>query len=265
MSTPSSASKATKAAKAFVPTMGALHAGHLSLITLAKKYSDDVVVSIFVNPLQFENPDDLAKYPRDSDGDSAAARAAGATQVWTPTVAEIYPSTPEIISVGEIGSRYEGVNRPGHFDGVVTVVDRLFKTVQPTHAIFGEKDFQQLFIIKKWVAENNIPVEIISAPLIRDSDGLALSSRNVRLGEQGRSDALVISRAIFAAATSNDPDATLREFLSAAPGFTLDYAVVIDEESFELATSQTSRRRALVAGWVNGVRLLDNMAMKVRA
>ena len=265
MSTLSSASKATKAAKAFVPTMGALHAGHLSLITLAKKYSDDVVVSIFVNPLQFENPDDLAKYPRDSDGDSAAARAAGATQVWTPTVAEIYPSTPEIISVGEIGSRYEGVNRPGHFDGVVTVVDRLFKTVQPTHAIFGEKDFQQLFIIKKWVAENNIPVEIISAPLIRDSDGLALSSRNVRLGEQGRSDALVISRALFAAATSNDPDATLREFLSAAPGFTLDYAVVIDEESFELATSQTSRRRALVAGWVNGVRLLDNMAMKVRA
>ena len=265
MSTPSSASKATKAAKAFVPTMGALHAGHLSLITLAKKYSDDVIVSIFVNPLQFENPDDLATYPRDSDGDSAAARAAGATQVWTPTVAEIYPSTPEIISVGEIGSRYEGVNRPGHFDGVVTVVDRLFKTVQPTHAIFGEKDFQQLFIIKKWVAENNIPVEIISAPLIRDSDGLALSSRNVRLGEQGRSDALVISRALFAAATSNDPDATLREFLSAAPGFTLDYAVVIDEESFELATSQTSRPRALVAGWVNGVRLLDNMAMKVCA
>jgi pantoate--beta-alanine ligase len=245
--------------------MGALHAGHLSLITLAKKYSDEVLVSIFVNPLQFENPDDLAKYPRDSDGDSAAARAAGATQVWSPTVAEIYPSNPEIISVGEIGSGYEGVNRPGHFDGVVTVVDRLFKIVQPTHAIFGEKDFQQLFIIKKWVAENNIPVEIISAPLIRDSDGLALSSRNVRLGEQGRSDALVISRALFAAATSNDPDATLREFLSAAPGFTLDYAVVIDEESFELATSQTSRPRALVAGWVNGVRLLDNMAMKVRA
>ena len=263
MSTPSSASKATKAAKAFVPTMGALHAGHLSLITLAKKYSDDVVVSIFVNPLQFENPDDLAKYPRDSDGDSAAARAAGATQVWTPTVAEIYPSTPEIISVGEIGSRYEGVNRPGHFDGVVTVVDRLFQRVRPTHAIFGEKDFQQLFLIKQWVREKQIPVEIISAPLIRDEDGLALSSRNIRLGDQGRSDALIISKALFAAASSDNPQATLLDYLSAAPGFTLDYAAVIDEDTFELASESTEKPRAIVAGWVNGVRLLDNMQMKV--
>jgi len=250
--------------KAFVPTMGALHAGHLSLIKAAKEFSDQVVVSIFVNPLQFENPDDLAKYPRDIEGDSAMAIAAGATEIWAPTVDEIYPSNPEIISAGPIGSIYEGVNRPGHFDGVVTVVDRLFKKVQPTHAIFGEKDFQQLFIIKQWVHEKNIPVTIVPAPLIRDADGLALSSRNIRLGDDGRRDALVISRALFAAAESENPQSTLDKILSAAPGFTLDYADVIDEDTFALATASTAKPRAIVAGWVNGVRLLDNMQMKVR-
>lgn len=244
--------------------MGALHAGHLSLIKAAKDFSDEIVLSIFVNPLQFENPDDLAKYPRDIDGDSAMAIAAGATQIWAPTVDEIYPSNPVIISAGPIGSIYEGVKRPGHFDGVVTVVDRLFKKVQPTHAIFGEKDFQQLFIIKQWVREKNIPVTIIPAPLVRDLDGLALSSRNIRLGEEGRRDSLVISQALFAAAESDDPQSTLHEILSSAPGFTLDYADVIDEETFELATAGTMKPRGIVAGWVNGVRLLDNMSMKVR-
>lgn len=250
---------------AFVPTMGALHAGHLSLIQLAKKYSDDVVVSIFVNPLQFENKEDLAKYPRDIDGDSQLARSAGATEIWAPTCDEVYPDNPTIISAGPLANTYEGVNRPGHFDGVVTVVDRLFKKVQPHYAIFGEKDFQQLFIIKEWVRKNQIPVEIISAPLIRDSDGLALSSRNIRLGEEGRKAALVISRALYEAAESRDPEERMLEILSSEPGFTLDYAVVIDEESFELATPATTKRRALIAGWVNGVRLLDNMAMSVSA
>jgi len=250
--------------KAFVPTMGALHAGHLSLIKSAKELSNEVVVSIFVNPLQFENPDDLAKYPRDIVGDSAMAISAGATEIWAPTVDEIYPSNPEIISAGPIGSIYEGVKRPGHFDGVVTVVDRLFKKVQPTHAIFGEKDFQQLFIIKQWVREKKMPVTIVPAPLVRDADGLALSSRNIRLGDDGRRDALVISKALFAAAESDDPQSTLHEILDGAPGFTLDYADVIDEETFALATASTAKPRAIVAGWVNGVRLLDNMQMKVR-
>jgi pantoate--beta-alanine ligase len=250
---------------AFVPTMGALHAGHLSLIQLAKKYSDDVVVSIFVNPLQFENKEDLAKYPRDIDGDSQLARSAGATEIWAPTYDEVYPDNPTIISAGPLANTYEGVNRPGHFDGVVTVVDRLFKKVQPQYAIFGEKDFQQLFIIKEWVRKNQIPVEIISAPLIRDSDGLALSSRNIRLGEEGRKAALVISRALYQAAESRNPEERMLGILSSEPGFALDYAVVIDEESFELATPATTKRRALIAGWVNGVRLLDNMAMSVSA
>ncbi len=251
--------------KALVPTMGALHAGHLSLIRTATKYSDDVVVSIFVNPLQFESPDDLAKYPRDLAGDSAAATSAGATHIWSPTVSEVYPAKPVIISAGDLADKYEGVNRAGHFDGVITVVDRLFKKIAPTHAIFGEKDFQQFFIIKQWVARENIPVKIISSPLIRDSDGLALSSRNIRLGDQGRKDALVISRSLGRAAQvapSGDPLAILREELAAAPGFMLDYAVVIDEETFLPATSETAHPRALVAGWVNEIRLLDNMQMK---
>jgi len=251
--------------RAFVPTMGALHAGHLSLIELAKNYSDEVVVSIFVNPLQFENKDDLAKYPRDLEGDKKLALSAGATEIWAPSVDEIYPDNPSIISAGDLGNRYEGVNRPGHFDGVLTVVDRLFKHVQPKYAIFGEKDFQQLFLIKQWVHLNKIPIEIICAPLIRDSDGLALSSRNVRLGDQGRKSALVISQALRAARTSLDPKATMLEVLASEPGFTLDYAVVIDEASFEEASTSTPNSRALIAGWVNGVRLLDNMQMSVVA
>jgi pantoate--beta-alanine ligase len=250
---------------AFVPTMGALHAGHVSLIERAKKFSDEVVVSIFVNPLQFENKDDLAQYPRDIKSDSQLALAAGATEIWAPTHEEIYPDNPTILGAGPLSDKYEGVKRPGHFDGVVTVVDRLFKKVQPQYAIFGEKDFQQLFIIKEWVRKNQIPVEIISAPLVRDADGLALSSRNIRLGDEGRKAALIISKALRAAATSTKPESVMLEILSSEPLFSLDYAVVIDEESFELATPTTAKRRALIAGWVNGVRLLDNMAMSVSA
>jgi pantoate--beta-alanine ligase len=145
------------------------------------------------------------------------------------------------------------------------VVDRLFKHVQPTHAIFGEKDFQQLFLIKQWVQENKIPVEIISAPLIRDKDGLALSSRNIRLGDQGRKSALVISQALLTARESRDPQSAMLKVLASEPGFTLDYAIVIDEESFEEASASTLNSRALIAGWVNGVRLLDNMQMSVVA
>lgn len=245
--------------------MGALHAGHLSLIELAKQYSEDVVVSIFVNPLQFENKDDLAKYPRDIEADSLLAQSAGATEIWAPTYEEIYPSDPKIISAGPLADKYEGVKRPGHFDGVVTVVDRLFKHVQPNVAIFGEKDFQQLFIIKQWVQKNEIPVKIIAAPLVRDSDGLALSSRNIRLGADGRMAALVISRALYAAQASDEPEATMLDVLQSEPAFRLDYAVVIDEDTFELASPGTQKRRALIAGWVNGVRLLDNMHMSVGA
>jgi len=252
--------------KAFVPTMGALHDGHLSLIQIAKQYSSDVVVSVFVNPLQFESPTDLENYPRDVEGDTLKAQSAGATEIWTPTTAEIYPDEVSPISAGVIGELYEGANRNGHFDGVLTVVDRLFKHVQPTWAIFGEKDFQQLFIIRKWVKEMKLPIEVIAAPIIRDLDGLALSSRNVRLNKEDRKVALVISRALRQATHERSVETArdrLHDVLSSEPNFTVDYAEIINEESFAPATG-SKRARALVAGWVNGVRLLDNMQMQTQ-
>ena len=244
--------------------MGALHAGHQSLISIAQRHSPNVLVSIFVNPLQFENPDDLAKYPRDLDGDIAKAESAGATFVWSPTVEEIYPSEPAIIAAGDLGNRFEGVHRFGHFDGVLTVVKRLFDLTQPEFAIFGEKDFQQLFLIKRMVRELSLPITIIEAPIVREADGLAMSSRNVRLTQDGRSAALVISRALKAASTAQDFDSArskLHAILGSESAFALDYAEIIDEKSFELAATSTRRPRALVAGWINDVRLIDNMRM----
>lgn len=253
--------------KAFVPTMGALHAGHLSLIEIAKKYSPEVVVSIFVNPLQFENPEDLEKYPRDVEGDTEKALGAGATEVWVPRYEDLYPGAIEKISAGALGEKFEGVGRAGHFDGVLTVVDRLFKHVQPEWAIFGEKDFQQLFIIKKWVKETGLPVQIVPAPLIRDIDGLALSSRNSRLSRDDRKSALIISRALKQATHERSLDSArnrLHDVLATEPSFTLDYAEIINEDNFEPATSPR-KGRAIVAGWVNGVRLLDNMPMNEKS
>ncbi len=249
---------------AFVPTMGALHAGHQSLISQAKSLAPNVLVSIFVNPLQFENPTDLEKYPRDLEGDIIKAESAGATFVWAPTVDEIYPAAPTIISAGDLGNKFEGVHRFGHFDGVLTVVKRLFEVTNPQIAIFGEKDFQQLFLIKKMVKDFQLPIEIVTGPLVRESDGLAMSSRNVRLSPTGRKSALIISKALMAAAAEQSLTAaqkTLRQVLSEDAGFTLDYAEIINEADFEVASESTKSPRALVAGWVDGVRLIDNMKM----
>jgi pantoate--beta-alanine ligase len=245
-----------KHSAALVPTMGALHAGHASLIEIAKKYSDEVVVSIFVNPLQFENPNDFSNYPKSVDADIELATASGATKIWVPTFDEIYPSNPTIISSGEIGNLFEGVHRFGHFDGMLTVVKRLFNLVQPKYAIFGEKDFQQLFLIKEMVKELEIPIQIIAAPIVREVDGLALSSRNVRLNEADRKAALIISKAL----ASEDLPA-MHKVLAQEPGFKLDYLAEIDEQTFGPVTSNTKHRRVIIAGWVNGVRLLDNRAM----
>jgi len=242
---------------AFVPTMGALHAGHASLFTLAKKYSDDVVASIFVNPLQFENEEDLAKYPRTPEIDIEIAAAAGVTHLWLPRQSEIYPEGFSKQSAGPIGDMYEGKSRPGHFDGVLTVVRRLFDLVNPKVAIFGEKDFQQLQLIKT-IAGN---IAIITAPTIRESDGLALSSRNVRLTPEGREAAKIIYQAL---SQSNSED-QLRAVLASEPAFSLDYADFIDEKTFAHAQSDTAKVRAIVAGWINGVRLIDNMPMGIRA
>ena len=239
---------------AFVPTMGALHAGHGSLFAIAQNYSDTVVASIFVNPLQFENKEDLEKYPRTPDRDIELAEKFGVTHLWFPTYEEIYPEGFPKLTAGPIADLYEGASRPGHFDGVVTVVRRLFDLVKPKVAVFGEKDFQQLTLIREIANE----VEIIAAPIIREEDGLAMSSRNVRLDEDARIAARVISKALRESTNENQ----LREILATEPALTVDYADYIDERTFKTPTLTTEFTRAIVAGWINGVRLLDNMAVK---
>jgi pantoate--beta-alanine ligase len=248
----------------FVPTMGALHDGHASLFKLAKTKSEFVVASIFVNPLQFENSKDLELYPRTPDRDIEIAREAGVTHLWLPQVSEIYPENVIKKTAGPIGKIYEGVNRAGHFDGVVTVVSRLFDLLKPAQAIFGEKDFQQLTLIKSLAKESYRSLEIVAAPTIRESDGLALSSRNIRLSQGDRIAATVIYRALMAAKESKSLEsarAAMHVICSQEPLFKLDYAEIIDEENFEIATNSTSKQRAIIAGWLNGVRLIDNMQM----
>ena len=242
---------------AFVPTMGALHAGHTSLFHLAKKYSDSIVASIFVNPLQFDSAQDLAQYPRTPELDIELAEASGVTHLWLPTQMGIYPVGFEKRNAGKIGGIYEGASRPGHFDGVLTVVSRFFQLLRPKVAIFGEKDFQQLHLIKT-IAEE---VEIVAAPTIREADGLALSSRNVRLTPTDRVAATIIYKALSQAKSEEE----LRGILATESALEVDYADFIDEETFDHAHQQTSHVRALIAGWINGVRLIDNMPMGNRA
>ena len=239
-----------------VPTMGALHAGHKSLIKLGKNLGEKVLVSIFVNPLQFENKSDLESYPKSFEQDLQFAEEAGASAVFIPSESEIYPGQIEKIEAGSVGDIFEGKSRPGHFSGVLTVVKRLFDLVKPQHAVFGEKDFQQLFLIKKMVNDSKLPVNIVAAPTIRDSSNLALSSRNSRLSDEDKK----VAQVIYQALTQSSIDEA-RELLKKADGFSLDYLELIDEQSFTLATPDTKNKRLIIAGWVNQVRLIDNMAM----
>lgn len=244
----------------FVPTMGALHAGHASLFKLAKAKSDFVVASIFVNPLQFDDAQDLANYPRTPECDIEIAADSGVTHLWLPKDEEIYPSEIKKISAGQLGNIYEGANRSGHFDGVVTVVSRLFELLKPEAAIFGEKDFQQLTLIRA-IASG---VKIIAAPTVREADGLAVSSRNVRLDSKSRAAASVIYQALISAKASlnaQEVRSQMRKVCATQPLFNLDYAEVIDEDDFSVATDSTLNSRAIIAGSLNGVRLIDNMQM----
>ena len=247
---------------AFVPTMGALHAGHQSLIEIAKNYAPEVIVSVFVNPLQFEDSIDLEKYPKTPGIDEELASAVGATYLWRPEVSDIYPGDEIKLSAGELGQKFEGASRTNHFDGVLTVVNQLFNLVKPKYAIFGEKDFQQLFLIRAMAEKLHPEIEIIAAPTIRDGSGLALSSRNVRLSAAGKSAAVSINKALRNAATK-DRVSEMRETLLniAEPMFTLDYAEIIDEETFAIADANTRKPRAIIAGWIEGIRLIDNLAM----
>ena len=250
-----------------VPTMGALHAGHLALIEAARASCDAVVVSIFVNPMQFHQAGDLARYPRRLPEDLALCERHGVDLVWAPEVADIYPGGPAQVWVtaGELANQLEGPNRPGHFDGVLTVVTKLFAAVRPDRAFFGEKDYQQLMLIRRMVAELGQQVEVVAVPTVRDPDGLALSSRNLLLSPSERASARALSAALMAGRDAGGPAAAVLaaacEVLSAAEGVDVDYLELRDPELGPAPESGSAR--LLVAARVGSVRLIDNMAVEL--
>jgi pantoate--beta-alanine ligase len=220
-----------------VPTMGALHAGHLSLLRACRSGNDVSVMSLFVNPTQFDRPDDLARYPRDPEGDSRLARAAGVDVIFAPSLEQMYPpGFATFVTVEGLGTRWEGASRAGHFRGVATVCTKLFTICRAHRAYFGQKDYQQTLVVKRLTADLDLDLEIIVLPTVREPDGLALSSRNVLLGPEERRQATVISRALRqaqAAVTAGERDAvTLRLAIEgairAAPLAVLDYVGVCD-------------------------------------
>jgi len=254
--------------------MGALHEGHLSLIERASRECDVAVVTIFVNPTQFGDAADLAKYPRTFDADLAAASQAGARIVFAPSADEMYPEgsqgdQPALVAAPELAKRWEGASRPGHFDGVATVVVKLLDGAGPCRAYFGEKDFQQLALIRRVVADHSLPTEVIGCSTIRDRDGLALSSRNVRLSPEQRKSATVLSRALTAGAAliaagevrTAAVEAEMLGTVETAPDVVLDYAVVVYADDLEPAGSCATGRplRLLIAATVGPVRLIDNL------
>jgi pantoate--beta-alanine ligase len=255
----------------FVPTMGALHGGHARLVDRARAECGFVAVSIFVNPLQFTSPDDLRAYPRTLDRDLEESRRLGADVVFTPSEREMYPEGPPLVTVdpGELGGRLEGASRPGHFRGVLTVVAKLFHLVGPGRAYFGEKDAQQLELVRRMVADLDLPVEPVGVSTVREADGLALSSRNQRLTEEQRAAAPVLFDALATAATlarhgELDADVVRAEMartIGAEPLARLDYVAVVDDASWEDVQTLDGPARALVAAWFGAVRLIDNVAL----
>lgn len=251
-----------------VPTMGALHEGHLSLIRRARKRAGEeglVVVSIYVNPTQFNDPKDLKAYPRTLKADQQLCRAEGVDAVFAPKT--LYPEGAIVeISENELALRLEGEHRPGHFAGVMTVVAKLFHLVQPTEAVFGEKDFQQVAVIKRMIRGLDFPVRLILAPTVREADGLAMSSRNVRLKGCLRQQAAVLPAALRLAKEFGDgPVANLRRrlkrFMEAQPDVSVDYVEVVDAESLRPVRKAKRGTRLLMAVWVGPVRLIDNTTM----
>jgi pantoate--beta-alanine ligase len=246
--------------------MGALHEGHLALVRRARERAELVVVSIFVNPLQFGPTEDLERYPRTLEADVAVLTSLGVDVVFTPTVEEIYPDgpVPTRVTAGAIGGMFEGRSRPGHFDGMLTVVTKLFNIVQPDIAVFGQKDAQQLFLVRRLVRDLNLPIEILAVPTEREPDGLARSSRNRFLGPAERVAARVLSVALAAASASAERgvDAVVAAAQSAIMGealVKLDYLAIVDEQTF-IPVSDDFRGEALVliAARVGTTRLIDN-------
>jgi len=254
---------------ALVPTMGALHEGHLSLVRLARGVADVVIMSIFVNPLQFGPDEDYAKYPRTLECDLLTAEEAGVDIVFTPTVAEIYPAGRQVsVTAGAIGSLLEGASRPGHFDGVLTVVLKLLNIVRPDLAVFGRKDAQQLACIRRMVLDLNLDADIVGAPIVREPDGLAMSSRNRFLSPSERTSALVLSAALRAAALEATPagalaaaEQVLADSVSSGE-IELDYLAVVNAATMvAVPDDYRGSALALVAATVGGTRLIDNVEL----
>lgn len=255
----------------FVPTMGFLHEGHATLLREARKGADRVVLSIFVNPTQFGPNEDFEKYPRDDGRDSAIAAAEGVDAIFYPRAKDMYPTeTLTRVHVAGLSEGLCGAHRPGHFDGVALVVAKLFNIVQPDRAWFGEKDFQQLAVIRRMVEDLNFPVEIIGVPTVREKDGLAMSSRNVYLGKAERKQALAISKTLKSAQAEvrkRGKDlqalaARLRKTLDESPGVRLEYLEIVDPATLRPADRLDGRAQLIAAARVGSTRLIDNAPLE---
>jgi pantoate--beta-alanine ligase len=253
---------------ALVPTMGALHSGHAALIDAARRACAVVAVSVFVNPLQFNSPDDLAHYPRTLDADAALCREHGVDILFSPSAAEVYPEPPECsVDVGRLGDHLCGKFRPGHFRGVATIVLKLFAMVQPQRAYFGEKDAQQLAIVRRLVADFNLPIAVIGVPTVREADGLAMSSRNRHLSPEERQFAVGLYQALLEASRrisrGERDSAEIRRAGAATIGqsdaVTLEYLEVVDPATMQPVAEVSNPVRIAGAMWVGATRLIDNL------
>ncbi len=257
---------------ALVPTMGYFHDGHLSLMRHGRKQGDRLVVSLFVNPAQFGPGEDLDRYPRDPERDAALAREVGADVLYTPSSAQMYPEGYQTyVTVEEVSQGLCGASRPGHFRGVATVVLKLLNQVLPHLAVFGDKDYQQLAVIKRLVADLNVPVEVVGRPIVREADGLALSSRNTYLNPGERQAALCLFKSLTraqdaVASGENRADKILPEVIQtikSAPHTRLDYAVLVDPDTLQSVDTIQGSARLAVAAWVGDTRLIDNILLEV--
>ncbi|EXY75276.1 pantoate--beta-alanine ligase [Bacteroides fragilis] len=254
-----------------VPTMGALHAGHASLVKRSVNENEVTVVSVFVNPTQFNDKNDLVKYPRTLDADCKLLEACGATYAFAPSVEEMYPEPdPRQFSYAPLDTVMEGAFRPGHFNGVCQIVSKLFEAVKPHRAYFGEKDFQQLAIIREMVRQMQFDLEIVGCPIVREEDGLALSSRNARLSAEERENALKISQTLFKSRTfaaTHTVSETLKfveDAIAAVPGLRLEYFEIVDGNTLQKVDNwnQTSYVVGCITVFCGDVRLIDNIKYK---
>ena len=262
--------RASRKRLGLVPTMGALHEGHLSLVRAAKAQCDAVAVSIFVNPTQFGPTEDLSKYPRQFDRDRQLLEKEGIDILFAPSVDEIYPDGPVTwVSVEGLSEKLDGRTRPGHFRGVTTIVAKLFNIIEPDAAFFGQKDAAQLAVIRRMVQDLNLPVEIVACPIVRESDGLAMSSRNTYLNLEERGRALVLQRSLQRAQQEfQTGESTAAKLISAAkevfarePQVVLDYFEIVDPDTLDPVKRISQKTLVAVAAYVGSTRLIDNTVL----